>query len=86
VPTLENLKIVDLPSDDSDDEDLLLPPIGVLCVRNHDFTNLFEEYPKTHIGGHATHTTLPPEMLTTEKIDQLLKGMQYSLNNKKSQQ
>jgi hypothetical protein len=65
---------------ESDDESLY-PPFGQLHQRNVEFTNIFPEYPKTHVNGYATVIEFFSDMLTEEKIEQLIKGLQFSQNN-----
>jgi hypothetical protein len=56
-------------------------PFGILHPSFHTFTDIFPEYPPTHKKGHATIIELPPSVLTPEKIQTLIKGIQYSFNN-----
>ena len=65
---------------DSDTEPIY-PPFGTLHPRSHTFTEIFPEYPPTHHKGHATIIELSLSVLTPEKIQALLKGIQYSFNN-----
>jgi hypothetical protein len=63
------------------DTEPLYSSFGTLYPRVHTFTDIYPDYPNTHIKGHATIVEIPPAVLTTERIQLLLKRLQYSLSN-----
>ena len=67
--------------DSSSDNEPLYPSFGSLHPRYHTLTDIYPGYPETHIKGHATIIGLPESVSTNERIQLLLKGLQYSLSN-----
>jgi hypothetical protein len=68
-------------SDPNSDVEPIYASFGTLRPQLHTFTEIFPEYPQTHKKGHATIIELPPSILTPEKIQALVKGIQYSFSN-----
>jgi hypothetical protein len=44
----------------------------------HEFTNIFPEFPKTHMNGYAYIIHLDEQLLNEKAIRKLMAGLQYS--------